>query len=204
MPRGIGSMAAMFLVAPLINRVDNRLIILFGMLLTATAMWQMSQFSLQMGMAPVVVSGLLQGFGLGCTQVPLNIIALSTLPRHILTQGTAIRSLMRNIGGSVGISILVATLAENTQVVHSRLVEGLRPDNPLAPYLTAPFNLSTPSGIAALNAEVTRQAAMVAYIDDFKLIMLIALGSIPLLLLLRETRRRPQPVPAVETAAADD
>jgi DHA2 family multidrug resistance protein len=160
MPRGIGSMAAMFLVAPLINRVDNRLIILFGLLLTAAAMWQMSQFSLQMGMAPVVISGLLQGFGLGCTQVPLNIIALSTLPRHILTQGTAIRSLMCNLGGSVCISILVATLAENTQVVHSRLVEGLRLDNPLAhtPYLSAPFSLSTPSGMAALNAEVTRQA----------------------------------------------
>jgi hypothetical protein len=89
MPRGIGSMAAMFLVAPLIYRVDNRLIILFGLLLTAAAMWHMSQFSLQMSMAPVVISGLLQGFGLSCTQVPLNIIALSTLPRHILTQGTA-------------------------------------------------------------------------------------------------------------------
>jgi hypothetical protein len=87
---GIGSMAAMFLVAPPINRVDNRLIILFG-LLTAVSMWQMSQFSLQKGMTPVTISGLLQGFGLGCTQVPLNIIALSTLPGHILTQGTAIR-----------------------------------------------------------------------------------------------------------------
>jgi len=205
-PRGVGSMVAMFLVAPLINRVDNRLIILFGLLLTAVAMWQMSQFSLQMGMAPVVISGLLHGFGLGCTQVPLNIIALSTLPRHILTQGTAIRSLMRNLGGSVGISILVATLAQNTQVVHSRLVEGLRPDNPLAqaPYLAGPFSLSTPSGMAALNAEVTRQAAMVAYIDDFKLIMLIALGSIPLLLLLRDARSRPPPAAAATTAAADD
>jgi DHA2 family multidrug resistance protein len=71
-PRGIGSMAAMFLVAPLITRVDNRLIILFGLLLTAASMWQMSLFSLQMGMAPVVISGLLQGFGLGCTQVPLT------------------------------------------------------------------------------------------------------------------------------------
>ena len=142
-PRGIGAMVAMFLVAPLINRVDNRLIILFGFLLTALSMWQMSQFSLQMGMAPVIISGLLQGFGLGCTFVPLNIIALSTLPRHILTQGTAIRSLMRNLGGSIGISILVATLAENTQIVHSRLVEHLRPDNPLAqaPYLAAPFSL---------------------------------------------------------------
>src|ERR1700746_784440 len=106
-PRGFGSMAAMFLVAPLINRVDSRLIILFGFLLTAVAMWQMTQFSLQMGMAPVVISGLLQGFGLGCNMVPLNIIALSTLPRHILTQGTAIRSLVRNLGGSLRLSVSV-------------------------------------------------------------------------------------------------
>jgi DHA2 family multidrug resistance protein len=205
-PRGFGVMIAMLLVARLVNRVDNRLIILVGFLLTAVSMWQMSQFSLQMGMAPVIISGLLQGFGLGCTFVPLNIIALSSLPRHIMTQGTAIRSLMRMLGGSVGISILVATLAENTQTVHSRLVEGLRPDNPLAqaPYLAAPFSLSTPHGLAALNAEVTRQAAMVAYIDDFKLMMLIALASIPLLLLLREARRRPSPTAAAAPAAADD
>src|SRR5580693_9963948 len=105
--RGIGAMAALFLVAPLINRVDNRLIILFGLLLTAVSMWQMSCFSLQMSMAPVVISGLLQGFGLGSTQVPLNIIALSTLPRHIMRPATALRQLMRNLGGSIGISILV-------------------------------------------------------------------------------------------------
>ena len=199
-PRGIGSMAAMFLVAPLITRLDNRLIILFGLLVTSEAMWQMSQFSLQMGMTPVVIAGFLQGFGLGCTQVPLNIIALSTLPRHIMTQGTAIRSLTRNLGGSTGISILVATLAQNTQTVHSRLVEGLRPDNPLAqaPYLPAPFSLTDTHGMAALNAEVTRQASMVAYVDDFRLIMLIALFSLPLLLLLRVGRRQ------MATAAADD
>jgi MFS transporter, DHA2 family, multidrug resistance protein len=167
----------------------------------------MSGFSLQMGMMPVIVSGLLQGFGLGCTFVPLNTIALSTLPRHILTQGTAIRSLMRNLGGSIGISILVATLAENTQVVHSRLVESLRPDNPLlhGPYLAAPFSLASPSGIAALNAEVTRQAAMVAYIDDFKLMMLIVLFALPLLLLLREPRQDPVPgAVGAAGAAADD
>src|SRR6202048_3348519 len=151
-PRGFGSMVAMFFIARVINRVDNRMIILFGFLLTAMSMWQMTQFSLHMGMAPVVISGLLQGFGLGCTFVRLNLIALSILPRHILTQGTAIRSVMRSLGGSIGISVLVATLAQNTQVVHSRLVEGLRPDNPLAqaPYLAAPFSLTTPGGIAAL------------------------------------------------------
>jgi DHA2 family multidrug resistance protein len=112
---------------------------------------------------------------------------------------------MRNLGGSVGIAFWSPPGPES-QVVHSRLVEGLRPDNPLAqaPYLAAPFSLSTPNGMAALNAEVTRQAAMVAYIDDFKLIMLIALGAVPLLLLLRVTRRRPPAAVAVTTATADD
>src|SRR5205807_240371 len=71
LPRGFGSMAAMFFIARVINRVDNRMIILFGFLLTALSMWQMTQFSPQMGMMPVIISGLLQGFGLGCTFVPL-------------------------------------------------------------------------------------------------------------------------------------
>ena len=176
-PRGIGVMVSMFVVARLINRVDNRWIIMAGFLLTALSLWQMTGFSLQMGMEPIILSGLVQGFGLGCTFVPLNTIALSTLPRHIMTQGTAIRSLMRNLGGSIGISVLVANLAQNTQIVHSRLVEHLRPDNPLAqfPFLAPPFSLTQPSGLAALNAEVTRQAAMVAYLDDFRLMMFVIL-----------------------------
>ena len=106
---------------------------------------------------------------------------------------------MRNLGGSIGIIVLVANLAEQTQIVHSHLVGGLRPDNPLvrAPFLAAPFSLSTPGGMAALNAEVKRQAAMVAYIDDFRLMMLIALATLPVLL-LRKGRRR------ALTAVADD
>jgi DHA2 family multidrug resistance protein len=81
-------------------------------------------------------------------------------------------------------------LAQNTQIVHARLIENLRPDNPLAqaPFLALPFSLSNPEGIAALNAEVTRQAAMVAYIDDFALMMLVVLLSIPFLLLVRPPR----------------
>ena len=104
---------------------------------------------------------------------------------------------MRNIGSSIGIAILEALFVENSQIVHSRLIEHLRPDNPLAhaPYLMAPYSLSTSTGIAALNAEVTRQAQMVAYIDDFKLMMIIAFLSAPLLLLLRKPRAALAPGP---------
>ena len=104
---------------------------------------------------------------------------------------------MRNVGGSIGISIVVALLAENTQTVHSRLVQSLRPDNPLAHHLPAPWSLATTGGIAALNAEVTRQAQMVAYIDDYKLMMIVVLLATPLLLLLQKPRPRgPTPAPA--------
>jgi MFS transporter, DHA2 family, multidrug resistance protein len=200
-PRGIGTMAAMFLVAKLVGRIDTRLIILTGLLVTVASMWQMTGFSLQMGMGPVITSGVLQGFGLGFVFTPLSIVTFSTLPRNIMTQGTAIFSLMRNIGGSIGISVVVALLSENTQIVHSRLVENLRPDNPLAraPFLGPVWSLTNQPGIAALNAEATRQAAMVAYLDDFKLMMIIVVLAAPLLLLLR----KPQPARGPAPAAAE-
>ena len=144
-PRGVGTMIAMILVARLIGRIDTRLLILGGLVLTAAALWQMTGFSLQMGMGPIISTGLMQGFGLGFVFTPLSIVTFSTLPRQLMTQGTAIFSLMRNIGGSVGIAIVEALLTQNTQIVHSRLVEQLRPDNPLAsgPALQAPFSLTT-------------------------------------------------------------
>ncbi|MBV9824212.1 MAG: DHA2 family efflux MFS transporter permease subunit [Alphaproteobacteria bacterium] len=191
-PRGIGTMAAMLIVARLVGRIDIRIIILFGLTMTTIAMWQMTGFSLQMGMSPIVVSGLLQGFGLGFVFTPLSTVTFSTLPRNILTQGTAIFSLMRNVGGSVGISAVVALLAQNTQIIHAQLSEHIRPDNPLAraPFLGQGYSLTVPQGIAALNAEITRQASMIAYIDDFKLMMLIVIVAAPLILLLRPAKRR--------------
>ena len=147
-PRGFGTMLAMFIVARMIDRVDNRLFILVGFLITAASLWQMTGYSLYMGSGPILFAGFAQGFGLGCTFVPLNLLALSGLPPHLLTQGTALRALMRMLGGSIGIAILETQLTQNTQIVHSHLVENLRPDNPLAhaPYLSAPFSLTTPRG----------------------------------------------------------
>jgi MFS transporter, DHA2 family, multidrug resistance protein len=199
-PRGVGTMIGMFLVGRIINLIEIRLIILGGLVLTTLSLYQMSGFSLSMDMQPIVVSGLVQGFGLGFVFVPLSTISFATLPSSVLTQGTAVFSLMRNIGSSIGIAVLEALFVENTQTVHSRLVEQLRPDNPLAqaPHLLPSYSLTAPSGIAALNAEVTRQAQMVAYIDDFKAMMIVALLSVPLLLLLRKSQMGPTAGPTIE------
>jgi DHA2 family multidrug resistance protein len=212
-PRGFGTMLAMIFVGRTIDKIDGRLFIAVGFILTAASLWQMTGYSLYMGSWPIIFASFAQGATLGLTFVPLNILALSDLPRHLLTQGTALRSLMRMLGGSIGISILEAKLAQNTQIVHSQLVEGLRPDNPLAQgHLLGPgFSLTAPSGVAALNAEVTRQAAMIGYIDDFKLMMLLLLCSLPLVLLIRVARREPvaavveePPGSAAAAAAGED
>src|SRR5262249_18137325 len=186
-PRGIGTMLAMFLVARLVGKVDIRLIIFGGLALTAVSLWQMTGFSLQMGMGPLITTGILQGFGLGFVFTPLSVVTFSTLPRQVITQGTAIFSLMRNIGGSVGISIVEALLVENTQTVHSRRAEHRPPDTPppQAPFLAAPYSLTTPAGVAALNHEVNRQAQMIAYLDNFYMMVMIIIAALPFLLLLR-------------------
>jgi DHA2 family multidrug resistance protein len=205
-PRGFGTMLAMIFVGRTINKIDGRLFIFVGFVLTAASLWTMTGYSLDMGSWPIISASFVQGFTLGLTFVPLNILALSDLPRHLLTQGTALRSLMRMLGGSIGISILEATLTQNTQIVHSRLVEGLRPDNPLIQGLNPHFSLTAPSGVAALNAEITRQAAMVGYIDDFKMMMLVILCALPLVLLIRVAPRAPvqAAAPATSSAAAGE
>jgi DHA2 family multidrug resistance protein len=184
-PRGVGTLIAMLVVARIIGKVDTRLIIFTGLALTAISLWQMTGFSLTMSMHLLLISGTLQGIGLGFVFTPLSTITFSTLSRQHLTQGTAIFSLMRNIGGSVGVSIVEALFVENTQIIHSRLIEHVRPDNPLAQNLPAPYSLTSPVGIAALNAEVTRQAQMIAYINDFYFMVIIIVVALPLLLLLR-------------------
>jgi MFS transporter, DHA2 family, multidrug resistance protein len=190
-PRGVGTLIAMLFVARVIGKIDTRLLIFSGLAMTAISLWQMTGFTLTMGMGLLLTSGILQGFGLGFVFTPLSVVTFSTLPRHYLTQGTALFSLMRNIGGSVGVSIVEALLVQNTQIVHSRLVQTLRPDNPLVQAPTFPhiYSLTNPNGIAALNAEVTRQAQMIAYLDNFYLMGAIIVVSLPLLFLLRRPAR---------------
>ncbi len=180
-PRGLGTLAAMFFVGRIMGRVDTRYIIAAGFALTAISLWQMTGFYLQMGTASVVWSGLAQGFGTGLVYVPLAAITFATLSPALRNEGTAVFSLIRNIGSSVGISVVTTLFVRNSQVMHSRLADQVTPFSDIL-HLHA---LGSAGGLAALNATVSGQAAMIAYLDDFKLMMVLTLCAVPLVALLR-------------------
>ena len=190
-PRGVGSLISMFLVGQLIRRVDPRLIILSGLIISAGALYGMTGFSLQMNASLIIWTGLLQGVGIGLIFVPLTTLAFATLNPNLRADGAGVFTLVRNLGSSAGISIMQALHSSNSQILHSAMVEHLRPDNPLAqaPWLAAPFSLTNPAGVALLDGEVERQASMIAYVDDFRLMLFVALALAPVLLLMRRPPR---------------
>jgi MFS transporter, DHA2 family, multidrug resistance protein len=188
-PRGLGSLVSMFVVGQLVNRVDPRLIIAAGVGMNIVALYGMTRFSLGMDSSLVLWTGVVQGLGIGLIFVPLTTLAFATLGPAYRADGASVFTLVRNLGASAGISIMQALFSNNTTTVHARLVEGLRPDNPNAHVLAPPFSLTAPPGAAALNAEVTRQASMVAYIDGFGLMCVGAAILFPLILLMRRPAR---------------
>ncbi|HEV2365432.1 MAG TPA: DHA2 family efflux MFS transporter permease subunit [Caulobacteraceae bacterium] len=197
MPRGLGSFAAMFFVGRLIGRVDTRLILVTGLILSFIALRQMSHFDLSMSVRPIVISGLIQGFGIGLIFVPLSTLAYATLAPRFRPEATAVYTLVRNLGSSVGISIMQALWTANTSVVHASLAARIDPASPVArAALGSTLAQGNVMGLESLNAEVTRQAAMVAYVDDFRLLMIATIALSPLLLLMRTPRFEGAPVHA--------
>jgi MFS transporter, DHA2 family, multidrug resistance protein len=189
-PRGIGTMIAMLIVGRLVRRIDLRVIMAVGFSLTAVALYQMTHITLQMDSQLIIVSGFIQGLGIGFTFVPLSAAAFATLAPRLRNQGTPIFSLLRNIGGSVGISIVQALLTRGSAQAHAQLAATVGPGNQGLVHLPPLIDPGTTTGLAVLNAEVTRQAALIAYVNDFWIMMLITVLAIPLLLLIRRSGRR--------------
>jgi DHA2 family multidrug resistance protein len=192
-PRGVGTMVAMMIVGRLINRVDPRVLLASGLLLTAAVLWEMTGFTPSVSEWTLIRTGILQGLGLGFMFVPLSTITFATLPGHLRTQGTALYSLVRNIGSSIGISLVIFLLTRNTQIVHAELAGHVTPFNDALAAVASGriWDMATTLGKAALNAEVTKQASVVAYANDFKLMMLVALVALPLIFLLRRSVAKP-------------
>ena len=186
-PRGIGTLIAMLVVGRLLARgADARIVAGIGMLITVYSMWMMTQWTSDVPQWDIIVAGVVQGVGVGLVFVPVSTVAYSTLPMAARTEAAGIYSLTRNIGSSVGISIMMALLARGTQINHAELAARLTPFG--AGALPQLGGLSATANLAALNGEVTRQAATIAYLNDFWLMMVLTLVAIPLLALLRPVK----------------
>jgi DHA2 family multidrug resistance protein len=186
-PRGIGTMFAMHIVGKLIGRVDTRLLLLGGTALMAFSLWEMAAFSLDVGPFEIVYTGVVQGVALGLLFVPLSAVSFSTLAPRYRNEGTAMFSLVRNLGSSIGISVVMTVLGHQAQTSHAEIGNSLTPfRTPVQPgVIPQLWDWSTSVGAAALNGEVSRQAMMIAYLNDFRLMMYLTLLAMPLLLLLR-------------------
>jgi DHA2 family multidrug resistance protein len=212
-PRGIGTMLSMFVVSRLIGKIDARWLIAIGLGLCATSLYDMTLFTLDVSEARIVWNGFLQGCGLGLVFPPLTTLAFATVPVRIRTEGAALNALMRNLGASVGVAALVALLGRNIQINRSVLAEHLTVFSPLWRFGTMPIEHGIPvdrariiqhmmpfSGgwpfgsvpiddpsrlIAIWSEELNRQAASIAYLNDFRVLAIAAVIFIPGLLFMR-------------------
>jgi DHA2 family multidrug resistance protein len=193
-PSGLGTMLAMMVVGRLTGRVDFRLLLGVGFAITCFSLWQLTQYTLVLSQSDIVWPGVVQGVGLGLVFVPLSAATFATLSPQMRAEGTALYSLIRNIGSSIGIAMVQTLLVRNTQIAHASLVEHVNIANPALADPSSGFNLGSTMGAAALNAEVTRQASMIAYVDDFWLMMILTAAVIPMLVLIRPPKKSAGPV----------
>ena len=188
-PRGVGTMASMLIVGRLVQKTDARLLVTVGLILTAASLYFMTGFTPQMGPGPVIWTGVLQGLGLGLVFVPLSTIAFATIAPELRADATSLFSLVRNIGSSIGISMVTLMLTRNVQVNHADLSASISSFNPN-------FNMVVPPGtmtaaiLQQMDGLVQIQALMISYIDDFYLMMVITLCALPLAWFLKKAEPR--------------
>jgi MFS transporter, DHA2 family, multidrug resistance protein len=199
-PRGIGAMMSAVVVGRLIGVVDSRLLIATGFATLAVSGWMFSHMTLDIARSNIVVASVMNGAATGLIFVPLSTTVMAYLPRERLQQATGIYNLMRNIGAGIGISLMTTFLARSTQAHQATLITHLTPYDPrYQQWLQAarsalasrgnPFTAPT-QALAMLYAVVLRQATLLAFLDNFRLISLAGVVCVPLVLLFRRSRIR--------------
>ena len=193
MPRGIGTLITMQLSGYLMRRgVDPRTMIALGFSIAALSLWEMSRWSLQTDYNHIAWSGFIQGIGMGLVFMPMNASAFATIAPHLRTDGSSLLNLSRSIGSSIGISIVTAMLARNLQVSHSDLAVHVTPSfMQIVDFSTLDrFQDVGEAALRMVDVEVNRQAAMIAYLDNFYLMMWMTILTVPLVGFMRRANLR--------------
>jgi DHA2 family multidrug resistance protein len=187
-PRGVGTMISMLTVGKLMGKVDTRILLTFGLCVGAFSFYQMMLWTPAESQSSIIITGITQGIGMGFIFVPLNVVALSNLTPQQRPEGASFFSLARNLGSSAGISLMNGLLIHNQQVIQTSLTSNITPfDRNIGGTVAHYWNPATKAGAAALDAVVQRQVHIIAYSDDYKLLMLGMLLSLPLVMLFRRS-----------------
>jgi DHA2 family multidrug resistance protein len=177
----------MVVAEQLTRDLDPRLMIAAGLGTTGFALYLMIGFTPDVSRGTRIRTDLIQGFGIGCVFVPLSTVAFGTLVPALRTEATGLFNLMRNIGSSIGISLLTYLLARNSATEQSALVEHITPFRQVVRDFAHQLNLASLTGRAALATD--RDGAAVAFIDNFKLMMFVSFLAIPLVCLVQRPGR---------------
>jgi DHA2 family multidrug resistance protein len=190
-PRGAGTMIASFLVGYMLPYFDPRKLIALSMVVIAATMWQLSTFTEDIDMTVFVMNNFFQGLAFGAFMVPLNSVAFTTLSPELRDAGTSFYSLVNNIGRSFGVALFSSYLVRSSQTYHMALTEHVRPDNETLRHiiLPAPWSLTDPVGLAAIERTVLQQSKLLAYIADFQLITIVILACMPALLFMNNPHK---------------
>src|SRR6201989_2285915 len=188
--RGCGSFVAMMLVGRMMRYIEARTLIITGLGITALSLYYMSAWTDQTGVPEIVTLSIFQGFGFGLVFVPLSTVAFMTLPNHLRTDGTSMLTLMRNVASSIGISIVIAQLTEGSRRIYAVLNNHVNPFNHAMqmPDVAGMIDMTTDKGRAMMDVMTGLQAQIIAFSQDYQLVMLFILVSIPLALMIGSTK----------------
>src|SRR5262249_49397830 len=203
-PRGIGTMVAMVLAGRVATRIDPRMAMGFGILCVVWSIWEMTRWTPDISKLRLIITISVQGFGLGFLFIPLQMVAFATLPVMLRTDGASLFSLARNIGAAIGVSVTSSMLARNAQTLHAEIGAYVTPFNRALQHGDAVqrhFDPATRHGAALLDHIINQQAQIIAYIDDYKMMIFTTLPALLLLLLMRRPRQAPR---TAEPSAALD
>ncbi len=194
-PRGIGAILSMMIAGWLIGRMDERLMIAIGIVIRSASLFMLGNLNLTLSMSSVVWPNIINGFANGFLFVPLTTMAVKTLPNELMGAGTGLYNLLRNLGGSMGISMVTTLLARSQQAHQDMLVGYLNNGNPV--YRSTLERLShflavqggSANGLHMAKGEIYnmlgQQARLLSYVDDFRLLAYLSLACLPFLLLFR-------------------
>jgi DHA2 family multidrug resistance protein len=188
--RGCGTFVAMMLVGRLMRFIEARTLIITGLSLTCLSLFYMTGWTDQTDVQTIVVVSIAQGFGFGLVFVPLSTVAFLTLPNHLRTDGTAMLTLMRNVASSIGISIVIAQLTEGSRRVYAVLNEHVTPFNHAMqmPNVRGMIDMGTDAGRAMADVMIAVQAQIIAFSQDYQMVMVFTLCAIPLAIIIGSTK----------------